>query len=194
MTPLGISVLQTHLVSLLVSHSYVHVCIGRTNFLFWTDGRFSNPENSLIQKYWPGINVSGLTNHHCTHILKLMFFSCAYSGSHSYLSALVENHDIVMKNVKVKGNVCVCGVISCNWRKCNCNWSFRDNWGTDRIHAQCLSRGDKTQRLPSILTSKTIAVSLWHHSSVTFVPKKRQSGSYPISVNYLWIWCERSCS
>ena len=37
-----------------------------TDFLFWTDGRFSNPENSLIRKYRPGTNVSGLTNHHCT--------------------------------------------------------------------------------------------------------------------------------
>ena len=36
-----------------------------TDFLFWTDGRFSNPENSFIRKYRPGTNVSGLTNHHC---------------------------------------------------------------------------------------------------------------------------------
>ena len=36
-----------------------------TDFLYWTDGRFSNPENSLIRKYRPGTNVSGLTNHHC---------------------------------------------------------------------------------------------------------------------------------
>ena len=39
-----------------------------TDFVFWTDGRFSNPENSLIRKYRPGTNVSGLTNHHCTCI------------------------------------------------------------------------------------------------------------------------------
>ena len=38
-----------------------------TNFRIRTNGRFSNPENSLIRKYWPGTNVSGLTNHHCTH-------------------------------------------------------------------------------------------------------------------------------
>ena len=31
-----------------------------------TYGRFSNPENSFIRKYWTGTNVSGLTNHHCT--------------------------------------------------------------------------------------------------------------------------------
>ena len=37
-----------------------------TDFRFWTDGRFSNPENSLIWKYQPGTNLSGLTNHHCT--------------------------------------------------------------------------------------------------------------------------------
>ena len=36
------------------------------DFRFWTDGWFSNPENSLIRKYRPGIKVSGLTNHHCT--------------------------------------------------------------------------------------------------------------------------------
>ena len=36
-----------------------------TDFRFLTDGRFSNPENSLIQKYRPGTYVSGLTNHHC---------------------------------------------------------------------------------------------------------------------------------
>ena len=36
-----------------------------TDFLFWTDGRFSNLENTLIQKYRPGTNVSRLTNHHC---------------------------------------------------------------------------------------------------------------------------------
>ena len=36
-----------------------------TDFRSWTDGRFSSPENSLIGKYPPGTNVSGLTNHHC---------------------------------------------------------------------------------------------------------------------------------
>ena len=36
-----------------------------TDFLFWTDRRFSNPENLFIRKYRPGTNVSGLTNHHC---------------------------------------------------------------------------------------------------------------------------------
>ena len=29
-----------------------------TDFHVQTNGRFSNPENSLIQKYWPGTNVS----------------------------------------------------------------------------------------------------------------------------------------
>ena len=38
-----------------------------TNFRYWIDGRFSNPENSLIRKYRLGTNVSGLTNHHCTY-------------------------------------------------------------------------------------------------------------------------------
>ena len=37
-----------------------------TDFCFRTNGRFSNPENSLTRKYRPGTNVSGLTNHHCT--------------------------------------------------------------------------------------------------------------------------------
>ena len=36
-----------------------------TNFCVQTIGWFSNPENSLIRKYRPGTNVSGLTNHHC---------------------------------------------------------------------------------------------------------------------------------
>ena len=36
-----------------------------TDFLFWTDERFSNPENSLIRIYQPGTKVSGLSNHHC---------------------------------------------------------------------------------------------------------------------------------
>ena len=46
-----------------------------TDFRFWTDGRFSNPENSLIQKYRPRTNVSVLTNHHCTCPLPPLF-SC----------------------------------------------------------------------------------------------------------------------
>ena len=33
-----------------------------------TNGRFNNPENSLIQKYRLGTNVSGLTNRHCNVI------------------------------------------------------------------------------------------------------------------------------
>ena len=36
-----------------------------TDFLFWTDWRFSNPENSLFRKCRPRTKVSGLTNHHC---------------------------------------------------------------------------------------------------------------------------------
>ena len=36
-----------------------------TDFRFWTDGRFSNPENLLIRKYRQRTNMSGLTNHHC---------------------------------------------------------------------------------------------------------------------------------
>ena len=39
-----------------------------TGFRVRTNGRFSNPENSFIRKYWPGTNVSGLTNHHCTKL------------------------------------------------------------------------------------------------------------------------------
>ena len=39
-----------------------------TNFRVRTNGRFSNPENLLIRKYWLGTNVSGLTNHHCIYI------------------------------------------------------------------------------------------------------------------------------
>ena len=35
-----------------------------TDFSFWTDGRFSNPENSLIRKYRLETNLSRLTNHH----------------------------------------------------------------------------------------------------------------------------------
>ena len=42
-----------------------------TDFLFWTDRCFSNPENLLIQKYRPGTNVSGLTNHHCIYFQKM---------------------------------------------------------------------------------------------------------------------------
>ena len=42
-----------------------------TDFLFWTDGQFRNPENSLIQKYRPGTNVSGLTNRHCIYLLTI---------------------------------------------------------------------------------------------------------------------------
>ena len=45
--------------------SLIRTKSARTDFLFWTDGRFSNPENSSIRKYRPGTNVSGLTNHHC---------------------------------------------------------------------------------------------------------------------------------
>ena len=51
-----------------------------TDFRSWTDGRFSNPENSLIRKYRPGTNVCGLTNHHCTHLINVLFdhLSCLY--------------------------------------------------------------------------------------------------------------------
>ena len=41
-----------------------------TDFRSWTDEQFSNPEKSLIRKYRPGTNVSGLTNHHCTCAVK----------------------------------------------------------------------------------------------------------------------------
>ena len=34
------------------------------DFCIRSNGRISNPENSLIQKYRPGTNVSVLTNHH----------------------------------------------------------------------------------------------------------------------------------
>ena len=36
-----------------------------TDFQVRTNGRFSNPENSLIWKYGQGTNMSGLTNYHC---------------------------------------------------------------------------------------------------------------------------------
>ena len=48
--------------------SLIRTKIAGTDFLFWTDGRFSNPENLFIRKYLPGTNVSGLTNHHCNYI------------------------------------------------------------------------------------------------------------------------------
>ena len=49
-----------------------------TDFRVRTKGRFSNPENSLIRNYWPGTNVSGLTNHHC---MLYNSTTLAYSGS-----------------------------------------------------------------------------------------------------------------
>ena len=54
-----------------------------TDFRFWTDGRFSNPENSLIRKHRPGTNGSGLTNHHC-----ISFALCFYHSSLSASSGL----------------------------------------------------------------------------------------------------------
>ena len=48
--------------------SLVQTKSARTDFHKSTNGWFINPENSLIQKYPPGTNVSGLTNHHCTYI------------------------------------------------------------------------------------------------------------------------------
>ena len=60
-----------------------------TDFRFWTDGRFSNPENLLIRKYRQGTNVSGLRNHHCTCITYIyawmlqLFLTLNYKFTHT---------------------------------------------------------------------------------------------------------------
>ena len=69
------------------------------DFRFWTDGRFSNPENSLIRKYRPGTSLSGLTNHHCTCTSASFWFCPIYT---------LPWHSPAMKHKKTVANICQC--------------------------------------------------------------------------------------
>ena len=56
--------------------SFIRTKSAGTDFNKSTNGRFINLENSLIWKYRPGTNVSGLMNHHC--IFVIVTYICLY--------------------------------------------------------------------------------------------------------------------
>ena len=86
--------------------SLIRTKSARTDFLFWTNGRFSNPENSLIRKYQLGTNVSGLKNHHCswnTRTVNIM------SHSITFLKHLSWNEEtLFISNVTVSVTFSIC--------------------------------------------------------------------------------------
>ena len=68
-----------------------------TNFRFWSDGRFSNLENSLIRKYRPGTNVSRSTNHHCTCYIFCVFCCTHHSCTNSNKQVYMHTHTCICK-------------------------------------------------------------------------------------------------